>query len=52
MISIHAPAGGATTKTGATGDALEISIHAPAGGATAIFANFRPYISLNIANLY
>ena len=37
VISIHAPAGGATTVGTAERGNLAISIHAPAGGATLAF---------------
>ena len=35
MVSIHAPAGGATKYTERLSESIEVSIHAPAGGATA-----------------
>ena len=34
MVSIHAPAGGATGMDGNIHDISAVSIHAPAGGAT------------------
>ena len=42
IISIHAPAGGATEISAALEKVLLISIHAPAGGATGAGAHPTP----------
>ena len=36
IVSIHAPAGGATREAGAHSSSSSVSIHAPAGGATRV----------------
>ena len=40
IVSIHAPAGGATDILGEPSNSLDVSIHAPAGGATYWFFGF------------
>ena len=48
LISIHAPAGGATGTHGKPETARTISIHAPAGGATvAVAAPRRVHVDFN-----
>ena len=55
LISIHAPAKGATVLSRHSGKRTRISIHAPAKGATAILSNFISYIfqfSLIFTNIF
>ena len=55
IISIHAPAKGATNSSKSGWSQAIISIHAPAKGATAILSNFISYIfqfSLIFTNIF
>ena len=48
IISIHAPAWGATFKTYKHGDHINISIHAPAWGATKPHKQVRGCVNISI----
>ena len=52
VISIHAPARGATKRFDCKWIRHRISIHAPARGATANITNFHQSILFNITNFY